>query len=1049
MSSKKTPASKASAKPKRSVNKPTVTARLLLSIAPFAIFAAALFLETCLILGESAGNVGSFVQKILFGLLGYASHILCVSALALSFFFKELTQSRTLRFKLITGSALCVISAAFTSLVMQNGMRDAVLSLPTFFNDGANAVGGGAFGGFFGLILSKLLTPAVATAVCAAAAVALLSFTVGTTRLGAWRVFSKHRQVTKPAPAAPEKAAKKSTPPTVAPRKISTVVSTDTAPLPYTAELPAGVGAGYLPEQYSADDNGDEDFTDADFDEINASGGIGTVDFNAPEPVTPVFKPTDLMDELGLRASTAKPKTDIYDEGIKSPAADNSGARVWSPFNTLKSKDEVFNAKNTPKAAAKPAPQSVAYNPLTDPLRSIKDREEAKANAAKNDYEVWKETHGDVSPITPPAPPADDSAATAPLFTPIAPATPISPISTPSFTPSPAFSPITAAADEDDYEDAVVASDYDDGDGDEDEDGYTAPTETVVTEDDDDLPAEAVFTPTAFEPSNTEPPTPPSSFSFPKAATPAPTTAPKSEVYTEEEENPAAINPYSKYTKLRYPRYHAPSTDLLDAIDTSSGISEDEIYEIQSKLHTVFENFNVNASVTGYSVGPSITRYEISPGPGVKAKQITGLGEDIALALQSENRKGDIRIVTVQGKSVMGVEVPNSKTKKVSLRALIENKDFKNAKSKITVCVGLTVSGKPIYMNIDDMPHVLVAGQTKSGKSVAINCMIMSLIYRASPDEVQLILIDPKRVELSIYNDIPHMIMPVIDDPKRAAAALKWAVAEMERRYDLLNKARVRNRDEYYQYRDQNPDFEYMPQIVIIIDELADLMLQVREHVEGLINRLAAMARACGMHIVIGTQRPSVDVVTGLIKANIPSHIAFKVSSHTDSRVILGNIGAEKLLGRGDMLYHPTGSNQIRAQGAFVDTPEIKRVLNYIIEKNGSAEYNPEILYVLQEETDKLNKVEKKSAMSDDDYAVDGYDPDFDLLCQATELVLNLGKATTNIVQRHLRIGFNRAANIIDKLEEIGFVSPLQGSKPREVLIDWKTYEQWKSNNKK
>jgi S-DNA-T family DNA segregation ATPase FtsK/SpoIIIE len=270
----------------------------------------------------------------------------------------------------------------------------------------------------------------------------------------------------------------------------------------------------------------------------------------------------------------------------------------------------------------------------------------------------------------------------------------------------------------------------------------------------------------------------------------------------------------------------------------------------------------------------------------------------------------------------------------------------------------------------------------------------------------------------------------------------------MERRYQLLNEAGVRNRDEYYATRDQNPKFEYMPQIVIIIDELADLMLQVREHVEGLINRLAAMARACGMHIVIGTQRPSVDVVTGLIKANIPSHISFKVSSQTDSRVILGNVGAEKLLGRGDMLYHPTGGNQVRAQGAFVDTPEIKRILNYIIENNGKAEYDPEVMYALQQETDKLTKTDKKIS-SDDDYAIDSSDIDFDYLCQATELVLNLGKATTNIIQRHLKIGFNRAANLVDKLEELGFVSAPQGSKPRDVLVDWKTYQEWRNNNAK
>jgi S-DNA-T family DNA segregation ATPase FtsK/SpoIIIE len=271
----------------------------------------------------------------------------------------------------------------------------------------------------------------------------------------------------------------------------------------------------------------------------------------------------------------------------------------------------------------------------------------------------------------------------------------------------------------------------------------------------------------------------------------------------------------------------------------------------------------------------------------------------------------------------------------------------------------------------------------------------------------------------------------------------------MDRRYKLLNDAQVRNREEYYACKNDNPDFEYMPQIVIIIDELADLMLQAKEHVEGRINRLAAMARACGMHIVIGTQRPSTDILTGVIKANIPSQVAFKVASQIDSRVILNSIGAEKLLGRGDMLYHETGKDIVRLQGAYVDTHEIKKVLKYIMDNNGKAVYNPEIMYALQQETDKLNKVDKKAVQSDD-YAVDGSDPDFELLCQAAELVIQMGGGISkNVIQRHLKIGFNRSANIFDKLEELGFISPPQGNKPRDCTVTWEQYQQWKSNNGK
>lgn len=512
------------------------------------------------------------------------------------------------------------------------------------------------------------------------------------------------------------------------------------------------------------------------------------------------------------------------------------------------------------------------------------------------------------------------------------------------------------------------------------------------------------------------------------------------------EEESRCVTPRSE---RRYPHYAFPEFGLLDPQMQNGGVTDEDILEVKNKLLGKLASFRVEASLSGYSVGPTVTRYELTPGPGVKVKSITSLIEDIALELQSDG----VRIATVPGKSVIGVEVPNKKVTVVSLRSLIENREFINAKSKITVCVGLTVTGKPVYMDIDDMPHVLIAGQTKAGKSVAINCMLLSLLYRATPDEVQLILIDPKRVELNIYSRLPHLVMPVIDDPQRAAAALNWAVAEMERRYSLLDKYGVRNREEYYELKAENPSLELMPQIVIVIDELADLMLQVREHVESLINRLAAMARACGIHLLIGTQRPSVDIITGLIKANIPARISFKVSSSADSRIILGNIGAEKLLGRGDMLYQATGCGRVRVQGAFVTSSEIKRITKYIIDNNGEAQFDPEIMRHLDSEVDKMNKDRRKGGGSssygdgdDDDGIVDTSEVDFDYLCRAIEYAIETDRVATNNIQRHLRIGFNRAADIVDRMEELGFISPRNGSKPREVLVTWEKYEQWKYN---
>lgn len=500
-------------------------------------------------------------------------------------------------------------------------------------------------------------------------------------------------------------------------------------------------------------------------------------------------------------------------------------------------------------------------------------------------------------------------------------------------------------------------------------------------------------------------------------------------------------------SEKRYPNYVFPEFGLLDPQMQNNAVTEEDVLEVKNKLLGKLASFRVEASLSGYSVGPTVTRYELTPGPGVKVKAITSLIEDIALELQSDG----VRIATVPGRSVIGVEVPNKKVTVVSLRSLIENRDFINAKSKITVCVGLTVTGKPVYMDIDDMPHVLIAGQTKAGKSVAINCMLLSLLYRATPDEVQLILIDPKRVELNIYSKLPHLVMPVIDDPQRAAAALSWAVTEMERRYALLDKYGVRNREEYYELKAEDPSLEIMPQIVIVIDELADLMLQVREHVESLINRLAAMARACGIHLLIGTQRPSVDIITGLIKANIPARIAFKVSSSADSRIILGNIGAEKLLGRGDMLYQATGCGRVRVQGAFVTSNEIKRITRHIIENNGEAQFDPEIMRHLDNEVDKMNKDKRKGGAAygdgdDESGVVDTSEVDFDYLCRAIEYAIETDRVATNNIQRHLRIGFNRAADIVDRMEELGFISPRNGSKPREVLVTWEKYEQWKYN---
>ncbi len=1083
------------------------------SVLPFLLLALAVIAETCLILGEKAGKASELISALLFGLFGVSAHFICLATLIIAFNFKELYSLGILGYKTTVTAlaALCIAPAG--SIIGQNGFDGAKFSFAQFWNSGRLCESGGVLGGLLGFPLAKLLTQGVAIFVLILAVIALVGLAIGQTKLGLFAIIADVIRAKKPrtgadvavnrgensvkAPPVRSKKAlsakKNNNEAALIPAKIDTLVESDEQErlLPPISEASSENGfydfsgeplededepsptKDYFERDYFGflDEDAEENSPKAsEYDVTEGSHTIQTVDFNAPTEPTKPYSPSELMEKFGL-AEQEKAKKDIYTETKKQqPEArptikKGASSKAYSPFASLFMSREDFlagNVKETEKQTVKKAPGR-AYSPFSDPLRSMNEPPRTHENSTPQSYiasgaeELWSDIKKQAdalsgekdSPLTDTESVNEAESSKAAVDNEI-----LASVAEKSLGASPKVS-------DDENIDPFIASRTPKADL------FTAKKETSYDKT-ERVPAFApreskslsvsevseIITSSIEEPLGGD------------TATNAPITAENNRsviddyVDTPEQEDPAekavfddtpdprVKNPFGIYNKLRYPKYVKPSSDLLDPPDGKTGITDEEIYEIQSKLIATFESFHIDAKVTGYSVGPSITRYEITPGPGVKVKQITNLSEDIGLALQSDKLKGEVRIVTVPGKSVIGIEVPNSIVTKVPLRSLIENKDFQKAKSKITVCVGLTISGKPIYMNIDDMPHVLVAGQTKSGKSVAINCMIISLIYRASPDEVQFILIDPKRVELSIYNDIPHMVMPVIDDPKRAAAALKWAVAEMERRYQLLNDAQVRNRDEYYATRDQNPKFEYMPQIVIIIDELADLMLQVREHVEELINRIAAMARACGMHLVIGTQRPSVDVVTGLIKANIPSRISFKVSSHTDSRIILGNVGAEKLLGRGDMLYFPTGGNQIRAQGAFVDTPEIKRILNFIIEGNGKAEYDPEVMYALQNETDKLNKTDKKAAQSDD-YAVDCADIDFEYLCQAAELVLNMGKATTNVIQRHLKIGFNRAANLVEKLEELGFVSAAQGSKPRDVLIDWKTYQEWRNNNAK
>ncbi len=465
--------------------------------------------------------------------------------------------------------------------------------------------------------------------------------------------------------------------------------------------------------------------------------------------------------------------------------------------------------------------------------------------------------------------------------------------------------------------------------------------------------------------------------------------------------------------------YEFPSINLLQRAKVPSADKRREMSETAKKLMDILKNFGVDAKLQQVTQGPTVTRYEIQPSTGVKLSKITGLADDIALNLAVPT----VLVAPVPGKAAVGIEVPNASVNTVSVRELLESDEYKNGKSKLTVAFGKDIGGKVVVGDIAKMPHVLIAGSTGSGKSVCINTLIVSILYKAKPDEVKLIMVDPKVVELSVYNGIPHLLIPVVTDPKRAAGALNWAVGEMMRRYSLFAQTATRNLEGYNTLMEKQGG-EKIPQIVIIIDELADLMMVAAKEVEEYICRLAQLARAAGIHLVIATQRPSVDVITGLIKANVPSRIAFAVSSQTDSRTILDKGGAEKLLGRGDMLYHPAGlSNAKRVQGAFVSDDEISAITEFLKANNDDSHYSED----LAEHID--NCANGEYGVTKDEDKDDGDE----LLPEAIDLALELGQISTAMIQRRLKVGYARAGRIIDQMEMRGLISGANGSKPREV----------------
>ena len=482
------------------------------------------------------------------------------------------------------------------------------------------------------------------------------------------------------------------------------------------------------------------------------------------------------------------------------------------------------------------------------------------------------------------------------------------------------------------------------------------------------------------------------------------------------------------------PAYNFPPIDLLKVSDRSMSDGTMEMRENSYRLNETLASFKIEAHIINVTRGPSVTRYEVELQKGVRLNKLTAVADDIALSLGATG----VRIAAIPGKiSVVGIEVPNRAVTMVSLRDVIDSQEFNSAKSKSTFAVGKDIGGNCIVGNIARLPHMLIAGTTGSGKSVCMNSIIISLLYKASPDDVKLIMVDPKMVELGIYNGIPHLLIPVVTDPKKAAGSLQWAVSEMTRRYKAMSDVGVRDLESYNSIvESQETDARKLPQVVVIIDELADLMLVAAKEVEESICRIAQMGRAAGIHLIIATQRPSADVITGLMKANIPSRIAFSVASAMESRIILDTQGAEKLVGKGDMLYAPIGNGKPkRVQGCFVSDPEVEAVATYVKE-NFKTNYDQEVIEEIER---KAMQAGNKAAASDPEPNSDEMAGD-EMLPAAVDVILETGQASVSMLQRRLKLGYARAARIVDEMEERGIVGPFQGSKPRDILI---TKEQW------
>ena len=953
------------------------------------------FLFACLLFPALTGAVGSFLHDLSLGLCGCAAYLVPVLLVISAVFYKKDLEYHALPYKLLFGTLLTgLVGVLFHAAVWNDPVFDAEGAwniLLALFDAGTENIGGGVFGGLLAALLR--LTGTVGTLIIAIPATALLAlFFVGMTPKSLyitalyWFYQLRERREESRAQAEPDLEARRAA---LAAREEALAKMRAEQEQRRRAEQELRQRERSVTREEAALRGGrtvrragaiDRNIYASETDAVTAPAAASAAEdaYVMPEE-PPVRKPSRAA--APRRDGAPVPET-AYDRGqVEGDAACSTAV---PPVQEPPAMEEA--------AAAEPArPDETAYAlAAQDEEAALAKGQENQDTAAQDSGETERTEVLHPEPANEPVPTAEIDLAA--IFA------------------NPGDEALTARYESTGYEEQTAEMDL--------SVTRTAPDGCEDTEDEDD----------GLPPFDMDPPS--------AAAEGIPAEIPLGDPDTDA--LLASLSsmygaPAQTPETPEEPKYIFPPVTLLKK-DTSAQSEDvaDELETNAAKLVDILRSFNVKTKIVNVSRGPTITRYELQPEAGTRVRSVANLVDDIALGLAADG----VRIeAPIPGKSAIGIEVPNRSVSTVYIRDLIESEAFRSAKSRLTTCLGMDVAGAPIFLDAAKMPHLLICGATGMGKSVCINALIVSMLYKATPDEVKLILIDPKKVELNIYSGIPHLLVPVVSDPKKAAGALHWAVTEMERRFELIEDVGMRDIKGYNEITKNDPDREYLPQIVIIIDELADLMMTAPDDVEESICRLAQKARAAGMHLIIGTQRPSVDVITGLIKANIPSRIAFRVSSQMDSRVVLDAVGAEKLIGRGDMLYAPVGAPKPqRVQGSFVSEEEIDAIISFIKKNAGHAAYSDDVMESIEKEAAMCGQKKGRAPAEGDDFDGDGT-PDDPMLKNAVELAVESGKISTSLIQRRLSLGYGRAAKLIDRMEQLGYVSAPDGQMPRDVLI--------------